>query len=97
MEIDDKNLKKDRQLDNLVNLVENHTRTERHLEQYSEIGDKENKEHAKDIQDIREDEIDNLRNKLNEMGITNVLIIPTYYGISAINVYELEPQKEQVI
>jgi len=65
MEINDKDLKKDRQLDNLVNLVENHTRTERHLEQYSEIGDKGNKEHARDIQDIREDEIDNLRNKLN--------------------------------
>ena len=27
--------KKERQLDNLTNLVENHTRTKRHLEQYS--------------------------------------------------------------
>lgn len=39
----------------------------------------------------------NLRNKLNEMGITNILIVPTYQGISAINFFELEPQKEQVI
>lgn len=57
--------KKDRQIDNLINLVENHTRTERHLEQYSNIGDKSNKEHARDIQDIREEEMENLRNKLN--------------------------------
>ena len=33
MENFDNNKKKDRQLDNLINLVENHTRTERHLEQ----------------------------------------------------------------
>ena len=38
--------KKDRQLDNLINLVENHTRTKRHLEQYSNIGNVENKENA---------------------------------------------------
>ena len=31
--------KKKRQIDNLENLVEKHTRTERHLEQYSEIGE----------------------------------------------------------
>ncbi len=65
MENFDKNSKKDRQLDNLVNLVDNHTRTERHLEQYSEIGDKENKDHAREIQDVREEEINDLRNKLN--------------------------------
>lgn len=39
----------------------------------------------------------NLRNKLTEMGITNILIVPTYQGISAISFFELEPQKEQVI
>ena len=44
--------KKDRQLDNLINLVENHTRTKRHLEQYSHIGNPENKENARKIQDI---------------------------------------------
>ena len=31
--------KKEKQVENLVNLVEEHTRTERHLEQYSNIGD----------------------------------------------------------
>ena len=53
-----------RQLDNLENLVENHTRTERHLEQYSEIGDKENKENARKVQKVREQEIQNLENKI---------------------------------
>ena len=57
-------VKKERQLDNLVNIVENHTRTERHLEQYSHIGDRENKEHARQIQDIRENEIDNLKSHI---------------------------------
>lgn len=65
MENFDENKKKDRQLDNLINLVENHTRTERHLEQYSHIGDKENKNHARKIQDVREDEIEDLKNKLD--------------------------------
>lgn len=65
MENFDQNRKKDRQLDNLINLVENHTRTKRHLEQYSHIGNKENKEHARKIQEIREDQIEDLRDKLN--------------------------------
>lgn len=56
--------KKERQLDNLVNVVENHTRTERHLEQYSHIGDPDNKEHARKIQDIREGEIGNLKSHI---------------------------------
>ncbi len=53
--------KKDRQLDNLINLVENHTRTQRHLEQYSHIGDTTSKENARKIQDIREAEIQELK------------------------------------
>ena len=68
MENFDENRKKDRQLDNLINLVENHTRTKRHLEQYSHIGNKENKEHARKIQEIREDQIEDLRDKLNGTG-----------------------------
>ena len=68
MENFDENRKKDRQLDNLINLVENHTRTERHLEQYSHIGDKDNKEHARKIQEIREEQIEELRDKLNGNG-----------------------------
>lgn len=56
--------KKKRQLDNLENLVENHTRTERHLEQYSEIGSKENKDNAREKQNVRENEINNLESKI---------------------------------
>lgn len=56
--------KKDRQLNNLENLVENHTRTERHLEQYSQIGNTENKQHARKIQNIREEEIKKLENNI---------------------------------
>ena len=59
-----KHQKKDRQLDNLINLVENHTRTERHLEQYSSIGSKDNKNHAREIQNIRQEQIEDLKNKL---------------------------------
>ena len=44
---EEQNLKKDRQLENLINVVENHTRTKRHLEQYSQIGNKQNKETLK--------------------------------------------------
>ena len=56
--------KKRRQLDNLEKLVENHTRTERHLEQYSEIESKENEDNAREKQTVREREIDNLENKI---------------------------------
>ena len=61
---DEKFEKKERQLENLENLVENHTRTERHLEQYSHIGSKENKEIAREKQDIRERQILELENKI---------------------------------
>ena len=64
MENSDQN-KKERQLDNLINIVENHTRTERHLEQYSNMGNRDNKEHARKIQEVRENEIEDLKNKLN--------------------------------
>lgn len=60
------NEKKEQQLENLENLVENHTRTERHLEQYSHIGNPENKEHAREIQKIREQQIYELENKLKD-------------------------------
>ena len=63
--IGDKKFEKmERQLENLENLVENHTRTERHLEQYSHIGDKDNKENAREKQDIREKQILELENKI---------------------------------
>lgn len=56
--------KKEQQVENLVNLVEKHTRTQRHLEQYSHIGNKEDKERARDKQYVREGEIENLKNKI---------------------------------
>jgi len=62
--INEKFEKKERQLENLENLVENHTRTERHLEQYSHIGDKDNKDNAREKQDIRERQILELENKI---------------------------------
>ena len=61
---DEKFEKKERQLENLENLVENHTRTQRHLEQYSHIGDRKNKENAREKQDIREKQILELENKI---------------------------------
>ena len=76
---EDKNKKKERQLDNLTNLVENHTRTERHLEQYSEIGNKDNKDNAREKQEVREHEIQNLKaniikdgNETTEEQINNI-------------------------
>ena len=56
--------KKERQLENLENLVENHTRTERHLEQYSHIGSRENKDNAREKQEVRERQILELENKI---------------------------------
>lgn len=67
---------KEGQVENLVNLVEKHTRTERHLEQYSHIGSEEGKERAREKQNVREGEIDKLKNKLtsnnNESKIEQV-------------------------
>ena len=58
------NEQKERQVENLVNLVEKHTRTERHLEQYSDIGSREGKERAREKQDVRETEMQNLKDKI---------------------------------
>lgn len=64
MENFENNEKKDRQLDHLINLVENHTRTERHLEQYSHIGNPENKEFAREKQEVREEQIKELKEEI---------------------------------
>ena len=60
---DEKSIK-GRQLQNLENLVENHTRTQRHLEQYSNIGDEGNKQNAREKQEIREEQIEQLEQKI---------------------------------
>lgn len=56
--------KKERQLDNLTNLVENHTRTKRHLEQYSEIGDPKYKDMAREKQEKREYNMEKLKQEI---------------------------------
>ena len=58
--------KKERKVDNLINLVENHTRTERHLEQYSEIGDPKFKDMAREKQVVRENQIESLKDQLTD-------------------------------
>jgi hypothetical protein len=52
-------------VEELINVVDNYTRTQRHLEQYSDIGDPKNVEHARKIQNVREEEINNLTNKIS--------------------------------
>ncbi len=56
---------KDKKIDNLINLVENHTRTQRHLEQYSNIGNHAYKEMAENKQKVRENQIDILKKQLS--------------------------------
>lgn len=51
-----------RRVAHLVNLVDKHTRTERHLEQYSNISSPESLQRAKEVQHNRESEIENLKN-----------------------------------
>jgi hypothetical protein len=52
----------EKRLDQLVDLVEKHTRTERHLEQHSDIARPEAIAHSEEIQNEREQEINNLKN-----------------------------------
>ncbi|HEY8803821.1 MAG TPA: hypothetical protein VIM42_01715 [Clostridium sp.] len=52
----------------LENIVENHTRTERHLERYSDIASSENLSNAIVKQVAREDNIENLENKIVSGG-----------------------------
>ena len=56
--------KKERQLDNLTNIVENHTRTKRHLEQYSEIGEPKYKDMAREKQEKREENMQKLKQEI---------------------------------
>jgi hypothetical protein len=48
----------------LINTVENYTRTERHLEQHSDIGNPERLERAADVQSQRKSEIDHLKDSI---------------------------------
>ncbi|AKN32117.1 hypothetical protein Ccar_15090 [Clostridium carboxidivorans P7] len=51
-------------INQLINTVENYTRTERHLEQHSDIGDPERLERAEEVQSERKSEIDHLKNNI---------------------------------
>lgn len=62
---DNQGLENERRIDHLENLVEKKTRTERHLEEHSDISSSpENIEHAKQLQQVRQQEIDNIKNKV---------------------------------
>ena len=54
----------ERQVDNLINTVERHTRTERHLEQYSNIGNPYFKDEAREKQSVREKQIVDLKSSI---------------------------------
>jgi len=56
--------KNERKLDNIINIVEKHTRTERHLEQYSDISTPENKQKAIEKQSLREKQIEELKGQI---------------------------------
>lgn len=75
--------KKEKQEENLVNLAQKHTRTERHLEKYSHIGNREGKERARDKQDVREKEMSKLKGKIvsydNESKIEQVQNLANNY------------------
>lgn len=51
----------EKRVDQLIDLVEKHSRTERHLEEHSDIADPEAIRHTEDIQREREKEIENLK------------------------------------
>ena len=55
----------ERRVEHIEKLVEKQTRTQRHLEEHSDISHSpENIEHAKDIQRERQSEIDHLKDKI---------------------------------
>ncbi|MFP4697637.1 MAG: hypothetical protein ACLFMO_02925 [Eubacteriales bacterium] len=53
-----------RRVKELENLVEAHTRTERHLEQYSSIAKEEQISNTQRLQEKRQEEIENIENIL---------------------------------
>lgn len=62
---DNRGLENERRVEHLTNLVERQTRTERHLEEHSDIAhDPENIQHVKELQQEREKEISNIKDKL---------------------------------
>lgn len=54
-------LENERRVENLIDIVENKVRTDRHLEQHSDIGDPDRLDHAREIQEERKEQIENLK------------------------------------
>jgi hypothetical protein len=52
----------ERRIDELLNISNRYVRTERHLEQNSDISEPDNLEHSKQIQKERQQQMDNLKN-----------------------------------
>lgn len=68
-----RDIETENRIEELINAVENHTRTEIHLEQHSDISSPKQLSNAKHIQQVRAENIDNLKNKIvyNDGGPTN--------------------------
>ena len=63
-----RDLETSNRLDEITNLAEKHTRTERHLEQHSDIASPERIEQSEDKQHVREELISNLKDKIINGG-----------------------------
>lgn len=59
---DELRLANERRIEELLNINNRYVRTQRHLEQYSDITDPHRLEHAFKIQDERENRMENLKN-----------------------------------
>jgi hypothetical protein len=58
-------IENERRIQQMANIIEKQVRTERHLEQHSDISHSpENIEHVKKLQQERQDEIEHLKNKI---------------------------------
>lgn len=68
-----RDIETENRIDELINVVDNHTRTKRHLEQHSDISSPSQLSNAQHIQQVRVDNISNLKNKIiyDDGGPTN--------------------------
>ncbi len=68
----DSGAQNEKRIEQLISLVDKHTRTERHLEQHSDIAAPEAIAHSEEIQNQREQEIENLKNVIAHGKHVNV-------------------------
>ncbi|HZJ57270.1 MAG TPA: hypothetical protein VFD89_03410 [Clostridia bacterium] len=59
---DELKLANERRIDELLDISNRYVRTQRHLEEHSDISDPDNLRHAHKIQEEREDRMENLKN-----------------------------------